>query len=325
MSKKTERGFIDTAADLYDLGKVTSFLQIHGGLQTPKILVQTKKGKFILSTHNLNTGDVLVRKSAESLQYEIDLLNHLKRLPVSCFRKSKKKRYIEKIGDRWVTVDTYLPGKSPKKIAPDMARQLGVFLGEFHRQGRSFKKTVIGRRRFYDLNAQIVSIMARTARKQTHVGLSEVVDEVRAGVEKYRPPAGLPRGPIHVDIKPDNELFIGDKLSAVIDFGNFYIDAYMIDVGKAIMWNCIQRKKLNTRLLSAFLEGYKSKRTLTRAEEEYLPASILFAIYSHIWVDLYHVPLGYVPAPYTLSLIRKFLPVARALDIQPKKLVTTIL
>jgi len=46
----------------------------------------------------------------------------------------------------------------------------------------------------------------------------------------------------------------------------------------------------------------------------YLKQSILFAIYSHLWVDLYHVPIRYVPESYTLFLVREFLPLARRLE-----------
>ena len=49
-------------------------------------------------------------------------------------------------------------------------------------------------------------------------------------------------------------------------------------------------------------------------ELNYFKKSILFAIYSHIWVDLYHVPIKYIPEEYTLSLVRDFLPVARQLE-----------
>jgi Ser/Thr protein kinase RdoA (MazF antagonist) len=195
-----------------------------------------------------------------------------------------------------------------------MAKQLGVFLGAFHLRGARFRKTLVGRRKFYDLPFALVGGMMKHVVRQKNKKLKTIVEEVRDGVLRTRPPRGLPRGPIHVDIKPENELWKDEKLSAVLDFGNFYVDAYMIDVGKTIMWNCLREGKLSRALVRAFLKGYESKRRLTTKEREYLPRSVLFAIYSHIFVDLYHVPLGYVPESYTLSLVQDFLPVARTLE-----------
>jgi Ser/Thr protein kinase RdoA (MazF antagonist) len=195
-----------------------------------------------------------------------------------------------------------------------MARELGVFLGEFHLQGKRFRKILKSRRKFYDLNPAVMKKTERYAFNQNNLLLKLVVHDIKSGVEKNRPPAGLPRGPIHVDIKPENELFVKNKLSAVVDFGNFYVGPLMVDVGKTIMWNCCGRGKFDKNLFKSFMNGYKSKRRLTKKEFSYLKKSILFAIYSHIWVDLYHVPLKYVPESYTLFLVKNFLPVATQIE-----------
>ncbi len=117
-----------------------------------------------------------------------------------------------------------------------------------------------------------------------------------------------------MDIKPENELFERGKLTGVVDFGNFYVDAFVIDVGKTIMWNCCRNRKLDWKLALAFMEGYTSRRKASRAELASITQWILFAIYSHLWVDLYPVPLGYVPESYTLRLVNEFLPIARQLE-----------
>lgn len=195
-----------------------------------------------------------------------------------------------------------------------MAYALGIFLGRLHAKGKEFHKSLTGRRKFYDLTPEIIKKMYKIALRQQNSNLRSVVEETRRGVEKYRLPRGLPRGPIHVDIKPENELFIQEKLTGVIDFGNFYIGPYMIDFGKMAMWNCIRKGRLDYKLFNEMRRGYESKRKFSRAEVGYIINSILFAIYSHIFVDLYHVPLKYVPESYTLFLVKEFLPAARRLE-----------
>ena len=296
---------------LYRLGNVHSVKKLHTGLQTPKFVFETERGKFVVSTPKLSNSQKVISKSKDSLLLEIALLNILKDLPVPHYIASSRHNFVEKIDGCWVTVDKFIPGSKPKHITPNMAYQLGNFLGEFHREGKKFKKNLSKRRRFYDLNKKMMRLMEIYAEKQDNRILKSVVNEIRMGVEKNLPPAYLPKGPIHVDIKPDNELFVKGKLSGVLDFGNFYVDCLMIDIGKTIMWNCVKNSQVDKKLLSAFMNGYQDKRKLSRTEFRYLKKSILYAIYSHIWVDLYHVPLGYVPESYTLSLVKNFLPVAR--------------
>ncbi|MCP6719885.1 MAG: phosphotransferase [Patescibacteria group bacterium] len=304
--------------DLFELGKIGNITYFRQGYQTPKVAITTPKGKFIVAKHNLSSKKVVVADMKIvpriALLHEINFLTHLKRLPVPHYIPSKRRKYLENFKGYAVSVYRFLPGRQPKRITPKMAYQLGEFVGEFHKLGSKFKKTMRGRRRFYDLNPKIMALMYRYVKRQTHPQLKAVVEEVKRGVLNNRLPKWLPRGPIHVDIKLDNELFIGEKLTGVIDFGNTYVDSFVFDVGKTIMWNCESKGRLDRALTKKFLEGYLKKRKLSKKERHYLKQSILFAIYSHVWVDLYHVPIKYVPKSYALFLVKKFLPMARCLE-----------
>jgi homoserine kinase type II len=305
-------------ADLFNLSKIKKISYFHQGYQTPKAVVTTAKSKFVIAKHNLSNKRTVVADMKIvpkiALLHEIELLKHLKSLPVPHYLPSKRKKYLEDFKGYAVSVYYYLPGQQPKKITPRMSYELGKFTGEFHLLGSQFKKSMRGRRRFYDLNDKVMRSMYRLAKKQTHPELKAVVEEVKNGVERTRLPKNLPKGPIHVDIKPDNELFIGQRLTGIIDFGNTYIDPFIFDVGKTIMWNCLNKQGLNQILVNEFLSGYMEKRKLSKKELSYLKQSILFAIYSHVWVDLYHVPIKYVPQSYALYLVRQFLPIARKLE-----------
>lgn len=305
-------------ADVFALGTITSLKYFRKGYQTPKVAVTTQLGKFIIAKHRLSAKKTVVADmkvvQRTSLLHEITLLNTLNCLPVPHYLQSKHGKYLEDFNGYGVSVYQYLVGRQPKSLTQKMVFQLGAFLGEFHKLGTSFKKPLRDRRRFYDLSPNVMKLMQCTIRKLTNSRLKAVVEEVKKGVEDNRLPKGLPRGPIHVDIKPDNELFVGEKLTGIIDFGNFYIDPFIFDIGKTMMWNCMKRGNLDCGLSKNFLDGYATKRKLTSAESRYLKQSILFAIYSHIWVDLYHVPIRYVPQKYTLFLVNTFLPIARKLN-----------
>ena len=302
-------------SDMYDLGKVRRIFKLHIGYgMSTKVAAQTSLGKFIISKNILSDKKDIVSKSKESLQYEIDMLNLMKELPVPNYRLSLKGNFIEKFGNDWITVYDFIPGKSPKRITARMAHEIGAFLGEFHRQGSKFEKDLKSRRKFYDLNRRVMRTMDSYANRKTNPKLKAVVTNIRKGVVGNQPLADLPRGPIHVYIGHTNELFQGEKLTGIIDFGNFYLGPFMVDVGKTIMWNFCSRGKIDKKLLKEFLAGYASKRRFNRKERTYLEKSILFAIYSHIWVDLYHVPIKYVPESWPLFLIKSFLPVAKDIE-----------
>lgn len=303
---------------IFNLGNIKNIVYFKQGYQTPKVAITTSKGKFIIAKHNLSNKKVIVADMKIvpriALNHEINFLQTLKNLPVPHYIKSKKENYLENFKNYTVSVYKFLPGRHPLKITPRMIYSLGEFVGQFHKKGLKFKKPMLGRREFYNLSPKILKLMYRSVKKQTHPRLKEVFEEIKRGVENNRLPKNLPYGPVHVDIKPDNELFFGEELTGIIDFGNMYIDSLVFDIGKTIMWNCIENHSINKNLTKAFLKGYNKYRKLSKKELPILNQAILFSIYSHIWVDLYHVPLKYVPEKYTLSLVKDFLPVARKLE-----------
>ena len=307
-------------ADLYNIGYIKNISSLHRGYGgSAKYRVVTSKGKFIISMNVFfDKKDGIIIRSKESLQCEIDLLNFLKGMPVPHFKVSLNKNYIEKFKDSWITVCNFIPGHTPNKINSHMAYELGKFLGEFHIRSKKFYRNLDSRRKFYDFNNNILRQMKSQVKKQTNKILGSIVEEIEYGIKKNRPQSKLPVGPIHVDIGHNNELFQKNKLSGIIDFGNFYHGPFMIDVGKTIMWNCCITGMLDEKLFKSFIHGYKEKRRLNKNEAKYLKKSILYAIYSHIWVDLYHIPIKYVPIKWTLFLVKTFLPVARKLSKLPE-------
>src|SRR3989344_2834892 len=83
---------------------------------------------------------------------------------------------------------------------------------------------------------------------------------------------------------------------------------------QTIMWNCLKNNKLDVNLVKRFIKGYSTQRKLKKKELENINKAILLAIYTHLWVDLYHVPIKYVPERYALFLVKTFLPIARKLE-----------
>jgi Ser/Thr protein kinase RdoA (MazF antagonist) len=151
--------------------------------------------------------------------------------------------------------------------------------------------------------------MHRSIRHKIPREFRKQYDIVRKVLLSVRLPKGFPRGPIHVDIKPENVLVRQGKLVGVLDFDNSYVGPYLVDIGKAVTWWCIKRGKINMKHFAALILGYEQKRKLTDPERKFLGPSILYSVASHIFLDYYKYAQGIVPLSYLRMLHREFYPI----------------
>ncbi len=83
--------------------------------------------------------------------------------------------------------------------------------------------------------------------------------------------APLPVGFIHGDLFPDNTLFRGEELVAILDFEAACEDALLFDVAMAIHGFCFPDEQWSPELADAFVGAYSERRPLDEAEREALP------------------------------------------------------
>lgn len=298
-------------ADQFDLGKILEIERFTGGLAAPKVSVITPRGRFVIAKYTLGDGSIFKNKSKVSLAKEIELLIALKGLQVPHYLSDQSDNCILERDGFGITVYKHLPGEHITDLNEKQVFQLGLFLGAFHSQGAQLKADFSGRKIFYDFSPEQFEKKKLYAYKQTNKILKSVVPEIEKGVLSNMLDKSLPQGPIHVDIKTDNLLFAGNKLTGVIDFGNFYNGPYILDLGKAIVFNCTKEGFIDKKLMNSMLRGYNKSRKLNKQEMRSLNQAMRYGIYSHIWLDLYHVPLKLVPVSHTLYFVENFLPAVR--------------
>ncbi|MDE2421000.1 MAG: homoserine kinase [Gammaproteobacteria bacterium] len=106
--------------------------------------------------------------------------------------------------------------------------------------------------------------------------LEQVFDQFFATKQRY---PDLPQGLIHGDLFRDNTLFVGDELSAILDFTTVTHDDWLMDI--AIMMNdfCTNYPDvdLNKERVDAFITAYESVRRLTKDERLALPVFLAMA------------------------------------------------
>jgi homoserine kinase type II len=107
----------------------------------------------------------------------------------------------------------------------------------------------------------------------------------------------MPRGAIHGDLFCDNVLFVGDRVSGIIDFGFAATDFLAYDLAITVNDWCIVRDGANAgalvpELVSALVRAYDGVRPLTPDERAQWPA-LLRAAALRFWLSrLYdlHLP-----------------------------------
>lgn len=98
----------------------------------------------------------------------------------------------------------------------------------------------------------------------------------------------LPRGVIHGDCFPDNTIYQGNRLIAIIDFEEACSDHLLMDVGMAINGFCFINNDLDAMLMNTFLREYNQVRPLTDKERELLPYYIQWGAHGMLSWHLRH-------------------------------------
>jgi homoserine kinase type II len=114
-------------------------------------------------------------------------------------------------------------------------------------------------------------------------------------------PKNLPEGVIHADAFPDNVLFLGERLSGLIDFYFACNDILAYDIAICLNAWCFEADhSFNVTKARAFLGAYGRERKLSDAEQDALPllarGAALRILLTRL-VDWFDVPPGAMVKP----------------------------
>ena len=251
----------------YDVGELVSAKGIAEGVENSNYLVDTTKGRFILTLYEK-------RVEADDLPYFMALLDHLaaKGQPVPPAIKDRDGVEIQELEGRAACLIKFLPGVSLSHPTAAQARAAGEALGRLHVAANDFQLTranSMGVESWLPLfercGPDLDSIAPDFGRN-----LGWVLDEVLA---MWPSQGNLPIGPIHADLFPDNVLMTGDAVSGLIDFYFACTDIRAYDL--AVMHTSwafdATGAPLDMEIGRAILRGYQSVMPLSDAERRCLP------------------------------------------------------
>jgi len=251
---------------LYDVGELVSAKGIAEGVENSNYMVDTTKGRFFLTLYEK-------RVEADDLPYFMALLDHLadKGLPVPPAIKDRNGVEIQELEGRPACLIKFLPGVSLSHPTPSQALSAGRALAEMHTAASDFSLNransmgVESWQPLFERCGDDLDSIAPNFRRDLGWALDEVLTSWPAN-------DGLPVGPIHADLFPDNVLMTGNNVSGLIDFYFACTDIRAYDL--AVMhtsWGFdANGAPLDAEIGRAILRGYQSILPLSDAERQFM-------------------------------------------------------
>jgi homoserine kinase type II len=248
----------------YGLGNLLSYKGIAEGVENTNYLIHTDRGPFFLTLYEK-------RVAPNDLPFFLGLMEHLSNAGITCPTpiRDMHGRILRALSGRPAALVTFLEGVWIRRPQPKHCLAVGEALARLHLAGRGFAGTranalgIAGWRPLYE--------RFQSRAEEIAPGLSSTIEQELGELEAQWP-EGLDQGIIHADLFPDNVFFLGDKLSALIDFYFACNDALSYDVAITLNAWCFETDhSFNVTKGRALLKGYQSVRPLTGAERDALP------------------------------------------------------
>jgi homoserine kinase type II len=286
----------------YDIGELLSYKGIAEGVENSNFLLHTTSGYFFLTLYEK-------RVAVGDLPFFLGLMAHLARHGITCPQPvtTRTGEVLGTLAGRPAAIIDFLEGVWPRKPNVIHCAAVGQALAKLHLAGRDFPMrranalSVSGWRPLFDAAAS----RADTLQHGLRALLSGELDHLENSWPKH-----LPDGVIHADLFPDNVLFLGDKLSGLIDFYFACNDILAYDVAICINAWCFETDhSFNVTKARAFLNAYGRERKLSDAEQDALPllarGAALRILLTRL-VDWFNVPPGALVRPKDpLEYVRK--------------------
>jgi homoserine kinase type II len=292
--------YTDVAADElaeflshYDIGELLSYKGIAEGVENSNFLLHTTSGSFFLTLYEK-------RVAVGDLPFFLGLMGHLAGHGIVCPQpvKTRGGETLGRLAGRPAAIIDFLEGVWPRTPNAAHCAAVGQALAKLHLAGRDFPMkranalSVSGWRPLFDQAAPRADTLQH--------GLRQLMSDELDHLEKTWP-KNLPEGVIHADAFPDNVLFLGERLSGLIDFYFACNDILAYDIAICLNAWCFEADhSFNVTKARAFLNAYGRERKLSDAEQDALPllarGAALRILLTRL-VDWFNVPPGAMVKP----------------------------
>ena len=282
----------------YDVGEPTACKGIAEGVENSNFLLETDGGgeeprRLILTLYEK-------RVARDDLPFFLGLMDHLSERGFPCPRpvRNRSGKALGECAGRPAAMVTFLPGTWSAEADASRMEQVGEAAACFHRLAADVP--LVRRNALDPAGWPPLAERCLPRADEIEPGLGALIEgELRWLATCW--PTGLPAGPIHADLFPDNVFFLRDRLSGVIDFYFACNDAHAYEIAVAMNAWCFRDGVFDDVRADALLRGYERERPLSVAEREALPvltrgAALRFLLTRT--VDWLNVPPGALVKPH---------------------------
>ena len=206
-------------------------------------------------------------KGESDVRYEGALLWHLgaRRFPTPQPLRRGDGRPFGAHENKWVTAFPWVVGEmvDEARITAPHCEAIGAALGALHAAAADFGERREGIYTFERIVRRIESFRG----DERLAEVMPLLDEETAFVRTSRAPE-LPSGTLHGDLFPDNALWRGGRLQAVLDFEQASFGRLAYDFAVTLLAWCWSGADLDPTRARALAAGYQSVRPIAAVERE---------------------------------------------------------
>ena len=250
----------------YSLGKHHALTPIKAGVTNSNYYLDCDAGRFILTLYEQHQKD--------DLDYILGLQQHLSLASVPCAHPviDHKGTYYSILNQRPAAIIHRLDGDIVDSATLNQCDSIAVALAQFHRAGKSYTPDRVNTR-----GAQWLLSACSNLESQLDAEDIRLIQDCLRDYQQTNL-GDLPRGAIHADLFRDNALFVGEKLSGIIDFDYACHDSFIFDLAVLLNDWCVDhRGELMTNSVSTVLAAYQTVRSITHSEWRVLPLMLRLA------------------------------------------------
>ena len=235
-------------------------------------LLETARGKFVVKIDEV--------KSEIEVKRELDLLLFLRKhgFPCPVPLADRRGRHYRDWGGKQLSVYRYIDGHvvDPEDLTAAQLENVGRVLADLHLISKAYKKGVDNRFGF----ERVAEIYADVRGRLPHYfkKIIRTLDEELEYLQNYLENK-LPKGIIHGDLFPDNLMFKGEKVVAVLDFEAAGRGKFIFDLATAVNALCFEDGRYALKRFEALIAGYEALRTLSLAEWDAFPNELRFSAF----------------------------------------------
>lgn len=193
---------------------------------------------------------------------------------------SEDKRYVIRYEDKAITIVPCLAGAHPQETTPAMCHEIGAALAMLHETLQALQP------------AQDYGVLlypwSEVRDREMQFMPGDEAKLMRDIWQAYSnlPLTDLPKGLCHLDMFADNTLWNlardNETLTGLLDFTEVSVEHYVMDIAITINDFCTtwgdaeqgETVNFDRQKMSAFLQGYESKRALTDDEKQAMPVML---------------------------------------------------